>query len=112
MKTDNTIIAEFLGLEKKENYPCHNGTEFFDYAYYMKGTNYIPNTIPFSTNWNLLMEVVEKIETKYLVDIFGKAVSIHDKNGDMIVDQSATNSSTKIDAVYKACLSFIKWYNL
>lgn len=62
----------------------------------------------YAKDWSELMEVVEKIEETHIVDICGKAVSIHHNNGEMIIDQSAKNSSTKIEAVYTACLEFIK----
>lgn len=116
MNTDNKIIAEFMGLKPKMESPdvySYSDMPFFSVREDNpeKVMEAIMKYSLYSTDWNWLMPVVEKIETKYLVDIFGKAVSIHDKNGEMLVDSNAKNSSTKIDAVYKSCVEFIKWHN-
>lgn len=67
--------------------------------------------LKFNSDWNWLMEVVEKIEENYIVDVCGRAVSIHENNGEMMVDLCAFNYSTKIEAVYNACFEFIQWYS-
>jgi hypothetical protein len=102
VEKNNRIIAEFMGLYYCEKYQ-------FEGWYKNHEGNERVYELKYNTDWNWLMPVVEKIEKTHCVDIFGKAVSIHEKyDGEMIVDQSAKNSSTKIEAVYTACLEFIK----
>jgi hypothetical protein len=60
-------------------------------------------------NWNEIMQVVEKIEEmSYKVTIEQNFCRI-----DMFLLEHiiVLESNLKIDAVYNACLSFIKWYN-
>ena len=71
----------------------------------------------FKSDWNWLMEVVDKIENlqyknnndvfKIVID-YGSCI-IYNMNNDLDVVVSI-NSSTKIDATYNACVEFIKWY--
>ena len=103
----NKIIAEFMGGYEPE--------EFEDYH----------------SDWNMLMQVVEKIEQTKIdkinyIDfhIMPDAVIVtnqdDEKNPLIIINWSECNGSiekeftnydTKIKAVYNACLIFIKWYN-
>ena len=114
---NNKIIAEFMGLKPKCE--CDGVYSYSDMPFYSIRENDIDKVVEgiakyakYATDWNWLMQVVEKIEKTHLVDIFGKAVSINEKyDGEMIVDINAKNSLTKIDAVYKACLEFIKLHN-
>lgn len=98
---NNKLIAEFLGeKEQPYNFPQHgtlrlNGdfkTEFFD------------NQLQFHKDWNWLMEVVEKIESlednNQLMDCFKQSNKV-----------CSLPIYTKIEAVYNACIEFIKWYN-
>jgi hypothetical protein len=75
------------------------------------------------------MEVVEKIESlekpitnnpnlvgkneDYEVHIQGKHVKIyaHGEVTKEVVDLRSSESNSKIEAVYNACIEFIKWYN-
>ena len=58
------------------------------------------------------MEVVEKIESLgYYVNITGTYVSIgaiESKTNPIFIEK---DSNIKIEAVYNACVEFIKWYN-
>ena len=66
--------------------------------------------LDYHNDWNMLMEVVERIEESYAVDIFGNAVSICDiKNSRMIVGRSSKGVFSKILAVHAACVEFVKW---
>ena len=68
----------------------------------------------YDRDWNLLMEVVEKIENlskegeTYMFSITKFSARVTYK-GSRIVDLPIDN--TKIEAVYNACVKFIKWYN-
>jgi hypothetical protein len=65
--------------------------------------------LKYHESWNMLMEVVEKIESlKGIVTIKGNICEVQYKFGGI------GNSSTfekKIDAVWNACISYIQWYN-
>jgi hypothetical protein len=96
---NNKLIAEFMGLKI-----ITDDISFFD-------TNY--NTLKrYATVWNWLIEVVEKIESLgFEVTILKNECTI--RNNCLIgFDFDRTYCvPTKIEAVYNACVEFIKWYN-
>lgn len=109
---NNKLIAEFLGWELKE----------------FKGTLYITSVegnvytnledLQFHNDWNLLMECVEKIESlKSEVVIqgssFGTICNIRYFKGVTSVEYKFQGHSktSKLEAVYNACVTFIEWYN-
>ena len=101
---NNKIIAKFMGATLTKDlqimYPVYEGD-----SSYVKDLKY-------HLDWNWLMEVVEKIESLgYKVDISkwenSQYCGIY-LNGKKI---SGNETNTKIEAVYNACLEFIKWYN-
>ncbi len=112
---NNKLIAEFMCLKPKnifDKFQWSDGINFTTLCdTFEQSQNDIYNYVKYSTSWEWLIPVVEKIEEKYIVDICGKAVSIHENNGEMMVYLCATNYSTKIEAVYTACVEFINWYN-
>ena len=73
--------------------------------------------LEFHSDWNWLMSVVEKIENLqdenncaiYNVQIEQSFTEIIDNHtSETIVE---VDSNSKIQAVYQACVEFIKWYN-
>lgn len=64
------------------------------------------------TDWNALMELVEQIQTiedhNYCVTIDQNVCRIWSEDG--TYEEELVYYST-IEAVYKSCLEFIKWYN-
>jgi hypothetical protein len=85
---NNKLISEFMGGYELE--------EFEDYH----------------TDWNWLMEVVGKIENynEYTSVLFfpqGCEINCYIENGFSF----SNDCNTKIEAVYNACVEFIKWYN-
>ena len=71
--------------------------------------------LEFHTDWNWLMEVVEKIEETeiennilMLESIGNEAKFIYDDGCRFL---NSNIGETKIEAVYNACVKFIKWYN-
>ena len=69
----------------------------------------------YHSDWNWLMEVVEKIEETeiennilMLESIGNEAKFIYDDGCRFL---NSNIGETKIEAVYNACLEFIKWYN-
>lgn len=111
----NKIITDFMQLVPKE----YNGIyQFSDGVYFsssskdkQKVQNSIYEYVKYATDWNWLMLVVEKIEslgfdfnilTPTVIGIFS------DEGKNLICYDGKEN---KIDAVYNACVEFIKFYN-
>ena len=107
METSNKIIAEFMGAKLTKDlkimYPVYEGD-----------SSYVKN-LKYHSDWNWLMEVVEKIESLHesnnvLIGTNITYVQIHNK----VSNEQETFkgvSNIKIEAVYNACIEFIKWYN-
>ena len=87
MNTENNrLIAEFMN--------CENPQAWEDDLY--------------SNDWNWLMEVVEKIESIKGTQIFINGISCEIMFKGRVISK---HFNTKIEAVYNACIEFIKWYN-
>ena len=117
---NNKIIAEFLGYIKHET----NFTKGKNKVTYKLLNPNTPNGLPLikiyeestinklHSDWNWLMEVAEKIESlgynTKIESLEHTRVSIG--NGKYLTLVEVDNE-TKIQAVYNACIEFIKWYN-
>lgn len=107
---NNKLIAEFLEWNKGENYS--NEFQFYE-AFRESVYQTTPSEMKFHSDWNWLMPVVEKIESlDFIFEILSTRVDIADyrviafkKRFEPIIKE------TKIEAVYNACIEFIKWYN-
>ena len=104
METNNKLIAEFLGY-------IDNGCSEEGFLIDPK-TNYdiCIDSLQFHSDWNWLMQVVEKIE------MLGFIFSIKKNWAKITKDKIALvvrweEDKNKIEAVYNASLEFIKWYN-
>jgi hypothetical protein len=107
MNTENNkIIAEFM------KYIKHTQTK----SYLTKDGYFHDKDLKFHSDWNWLMEVVEKIESikietyKVRVDIYFNCCQINPTHWEQLISIYG-NKETKIEAVYNACIEFIKWYN-
>ena len=100
MEENNKIIAEFMGRVIPED-----KLEFYDEN---------PTTHYYNSNWNWLMQVVEKIESlDGHLHICDNDVFVHFPKrikGCVRINGESLKLS-KIEAVYNACVEFIKWYN-
>lgn len=113
---ERNLIDAFMG--SKGEYVSHKdrwgGEVWGEY----KPTNYL--------NWEDLMDVVEVIESiknnNYTVDITNNCVDIFSLNSDHNIvrirgswkkyrEENEGKDLTKRQAVYKAVVEFIKWYN-
>jgi hypothetical protein len=66
----------------------------------------------FHSDWNWLMEVVEKIESLKFSILIGKNTCVIEQTyGKIALNLGVSKGKTKIEAVYNACVEFIKWYN-
>ena len=107
METNNKLIAEFLGYI--DNW-CSEEGFLID-----PKTNYdvCIDSLQFHTDWNWLMQVVEKIESLgYWTELLGgchQEFRIGKIN--QIKEFINKDGSDKKEAVYNACIEFIKWYN-
>lgn len=120
--TNNEVIAEFMGAEKglsTEAYP----NVYTGVSHNMMGIITVDvSRMKFHTSWDWLMPVVEKIEDLEVVDRF----DIYKNDVYIWAEDYLENKcrielsygeihnpdySTKIEAVYNAILTFIKWYN-
>jgi hypothetical protein len=120
----NKIIAEFMGFK-----PTGEFNSFLDgQAFYSskKSSAICLSQMPYMTNYEWLMEVVDKIESlpsKYVVqigDVYSTDVNIfqlvYNSNVPSLVKVIATDYlpiqfNNKKEAIYDACIKFIKWYN-
>jgi len=109
VEENNILLDNFMG--SKGEYISHKdiwGGEVWG--------SYKPNT--YNSNWNLLMEVVEKIETVTDINSNGCFMVLESIgfNAKFIFDDGTrilkdSKGETKIEAIYNACVEFIKWYN-
>lgn len=98
----NKLIAEFMGWKSTNILnEYYNDSEE---SWQKVGVLNI-NTFCYHSDWNWLMEVVEKIES---LDIYYDKYIDHNSS---MFTSGKIELSTKIEAVYNACVTFIEWYN-
>ena len=100
METNNKNIAEFMGYIK------HTQTK----AYLTTDGYFHERDLKFHKDWNWLMEVVEKIESIGFTFETKKNWARITRKGENIILRWEEDK-TKIEAVYNACIEFIKCYN-
>ena len=103
---NNKIIAEFMNLNLYKSfwYKSNIATE-------KKICK--ENNLKFHSDWNWLMEVVEKIESlEHWTETLGGLQNICLIGSiNSSCESFKAVAETKIEAVYNACLEFIQWYN-
>ena len=113
MKTleNNKLIAEFMGIYFKNNeYQIDNE----NLRWMVISANSWLNDLEeqdfdFHSSWDWLMPVVEKIESLgYRIEIVKHICRIYLSNKETII---ISENIPKVEAVYNACVEFIKWYN-
>lgn len=131
---NNKIIAEFMEFKSTNKCVRSETGKYYDYHSHSKfscikeqeiqiesenGYGLVEQDflfdedLKFHSDWNWLMEVVDKIESLcFLVKIVKNIIIIEDKDNknNYIAFQISVNK-TKIEATNDACLDFIKWYN-
>ena len=102
METNNKLIAEFIGYKEYVN---EGAIQLYIKDKVVKSIG----QLDFHSDWNWLMQVVEKIESLgYRVTIVRHICRIDlTEESKLIISEDIK----KIEAVYTACLEFIKWYN-
>lgn len=111
---NNKIIAEFLGKEYKDNYIVIGNWNICT----QNPTGAVWEQCKFHSDWNWLMEVVEKIESFEDENRCAKFNVIIEQSFIEIIDCANSEEIVKLDhdnkklATFLACVEFIKWYNL
>lgn len=103
---NNKLLAEFLGLVESiipNKYWTEKSSEGFGMGQLTE--------LKFHSDWNWLMQVAEKIESyNYGATLFiieDERCHVNTQNGFEI----DSVGHTKIEAVYNACVEFVKWYD-
>jgi hypothetical protein len=140
MKTDNELISDFIGIKEVTQYFDSYGiktpiywTQTIDGRYRTRTYDLPDLSIKefvseskYSTSWDWLMPVVEQLSEPVVkngilirsavdIRIYYKACDIKfepDEDFEDLEDAHFhTQGETKLEAVYKAVVEFIKWYN-
>jgi hypothetical protein len=120
---NNKLIAEFMGYEIQKD-PTER---FFGRYKSLIGAWHKEIDLAFHHDWNWLIEVVKKIEKTTIRETHGQfneneceatiSISIENtfcqilSNGAFLNEIISINGESKIEAVYSACVEFVKWYN-
>jgi len=98
----NKLIADFIGLEKKESY---GGIRYFY-------NNAYSTDLRFHVSWDWLMPVVEKIASKGYRWEIGMGTSTNSPTHYCkIWSIGKFDGISPLDATYGSIIEFIKWYN-
>lgn len=109
MIENNKLLAKFMGMSQGKPNETRWKNDWFEQLtvngnVFESGRRH--EYLHFDSDWNWLMEVVEKIESlDYGFEIIGNYCKIGN-NANIQCSQP-----TKIQAVYNACITFVKWYN-
>jgi len=108
---NNILIARFMGAYPHDSKDLE-GMWFNDAKFPHGFTNVIGESFKYNTEWNWLMPVVEKIEELgYDFNILTpNVIEVLDENAKSLFYLSSEKEGKK-EAVYNACIDFIKWYN-
>ena len=108
---NNKLIAEFMGwtLDDKDlNSYRKLNNNVFKYS--------LLSNFKYHSDWNCLMEVVEKIRVTEKCNDFNINYScdakIECEYYDKVFEVYTSNTINTLEAVYNACVEFIKWYNV
>ena len=95
---NNKLLAEFMGFEKETDPTQRFYGNWFTQPTTAWGIRL--EVLHFDTDWNWLMQVVEKID-----EVCG--IDLHEW------DEHINNAlcSKSLPTTYNACVEFIKWYN-
>lgn len=93
---NNKLLADFLNeLTYNSDGQIKEDLKKFDFHY----------------NWNSLIRVVEKIESLNISILIGKNNCVIEQTfGKTPIGIGLIKGETKIEAVYKACIKFVEWW--
>jgi hypothetical protein len=106
MKTDNELIAEFMGGRREESKIMQGGCfYFFDQWPERVFDLSDDNGLAYHKSWDWLMPVVEKINKIYEGSI------LEDREGQWSFEKILnTRVNCELELLHKAVVEFIKWY--
>ena len=106
MENNNKLIAEFLcwDINSPSTFPTYLHQEEETQGYW---------ELKFDTDWNWLMEAVDKIESfGYVFQLQGNSATFFkNKTFKEPIWNDSFIGNTKLKATYNAVVEFIKWYN-
>ena len=105
MENNNKLIAEFLGMT------THHNDKNILILNTKDGNDIISvDDLKYHTDWNWLMQVIDKIEKEYRFSILisWQHCVIESNSCEFRIEK---DSDTKLKATYNAVVEFIKWYN-
>ena len=114
IKESNKLIAEFMG------YTYYPATEWYNFERVeSEKVRYVLSDLMYNSSWNNLMPVVEKIDSLCPIQGYTKnAFIFKTQHYNAIFENCFIDKNTivalgdsKIDAVWKAVVEFIKKYN-
>jgi hypothetical protein len=122
MKTDNELIAEFMGAERREGPRAFNPDQTL-VQWIIKGNPYNqhrddikhwyqPVELKYHESWDWLMPGVEKIEKENDAIFYIRNSMAEIELLGYPYDLRVTQGNSKLEATYKAVVNFIKWYNI
>ena len=118
---DDKLFAEFLGLVNENGYyknDYHLASNLMNMLNYTRHET----DLHFKSKWDWLMEVVDKImglcekQTTFICHNFRIGVTsinikVEHERRFKHIDCYYISYNSKIEAIYNACIEFIKWYN-
>lgn len=116
VKSDNELIAEFMGVQVYEDWKEMDTVPIEKLTIWTYRKN-----LDYDTNWSRLMPVVEKIQSidiepapnyrGYRIEIIVQGYVKISGFPMPTITTNVANEGGLIQAVYKAVLEFIHWYN-
>lgn len=110
MKTDNELIAEFMGYEFINDAPEEFPKGYWYLTADIESDWMVEQDMQYHESWDWLMPVVEKISAlngvHYIIE--GHCGMVIYSFGKQIVKNS---SDSNIETVYKSVVEFINWHN-
>jgi hypothetical protein len=110
VKTDNELIAEFMGMKYRKGYGPLTG-ETYDEVKQTPNANW--QSAYFHKSWDWLMPVVEKI---YRLEKDDQRIARFSLQNSRAVIKSgkkvfSCHTISAINSTYRVVVEFIKWYN-
>lgn len=116
MRENNILLAEFMDWEIHPNFPYKMQRTGIEQGF-RKLSDFINiDNLDYDSNWNSLMEVVERINTikigadEFVVIIGYNYTEIPSCHCDEIDINIEVSENATIINTYKACVEFAKWY--
>ena len=100
------LIAKFAGWKIDNNFPDKNKVWRSP-----KGNVEFESTFKFSSDWNDLHQVIDKIEELGYFVMINKWTSVYTGKKDNRISVTSVEGKSKIINTYQAIIQFIKWFN-